>query len=103
MATRKDTELKLKTEDQEIDEELDKLVDDMTVAVQRVVKKWNGPTVAVTLPEPFDPGDGVKIDRYEHVTIANEQDETCYKVLRGETVDVPVPVFMALKAKYPKI
>jgi len=101
MATRKEIELNTKPEDK--DEELGQLVDDMTVAVQKLQKKWNGPTVNVVLPEPFDPGDGAKIDRYEHVTIANEEKEDCYKVLRGETVPVPVPVFMALKAKYPKI
>ena len=55
------------------------------------------------LPALEDSGDGgLKVDQYEHVTIANEDKETCYKVLRGEHVPVPVPVFMALKARYPK-
>ena len=48
-------------------------------------------------------GDGLKVDQYEHVTIANEKEETIYRVHRGERVSVPVPVFMALKEKYPKI
>jgi len=60
--------------------------------------------VTVFLPALEDSGSGgMKVDQYEHVTIANEEKETCYKVLRGENVEVPVPVFIALKARYPKI
>ena len=76
--------------------------DSMTVAVKHEERKYSGPYASVTLPE-MQPGDSnAKIDPYEHVTIANEQGEECYKVLRGEMVDVPVPVFMVLKARYPK-
>ena len=57
-------------------------------------------TVEVLLPELPGGGDGVKVDQYEHVTIANEEKEICYKVHRGERVQVPIPVFMALKEKY---
>ena len=57
-------------------------------------------TVEVLLPELPGGGDGVKVDQYEHVTIANEEKEVCYKVHRGERVQVPIPVFMALKEKY---
>ena len=57
-------------------------------------------TVEVLLPELPGGGDGVKVDQYEHVTIANEEKEMCYKVHRGERVHVPIPVFMALKEKY---
>ena len=63
-----------------------------------------GPYVDVFLPALEDSGNGgMKVDQYEHVTIANEVKETCYKVLRGEHVSVPVPVFIALKERYPKI
>ena len=57
-------------------------------------------TVEVLLPELPGGGDGVKVDQYEHVTIANEEKEICDKVHRGERVQVPIPVFMALKEKY---
>lgn len=96
MATKKEVELSKR-------EETEAVQDDMTVAVSRMIDKYNGPTVEVILPELPGSGDGsTKVDPYEHVTIANEEKETCYKVLRGESVPVPVPVFMALKAKYPK-
>lgn len=63
--------------------------------------KW--PMVPVFIPALEDSGNGMKVDQYEHVTIANEQKEDCYKVLRGERVEVPVPVFLQLKERYPKI
>lgn len=61
------------------------------------------PMVTVTIPPLLDSGNGVKVDQYEHVTIANEVKEDCYKVLRGEPVEVPVPVYVALKERYPKL
>jgi hypothetical protein len=65
---------------------------------------YKGPKVTVLLPRLEDSGDeGIQVDQYEHVTIANEKKETCYKVLRGEPVDVPVPVFIELKKRYPKL
>ena len=65
--------------------------------------KETGPTVEVYLPELPGGGDGVKVDQDEHVTIANEEHETCYKVHRGERVQVPISVFMVLKEKYPNL
>ena len=65
---------------------------------------YTGPTVDIFIPELEDSGsNGLKVDQYEHVTIANEEKETCYRVRRGERVSVPVPVFLALKERYPKI
>jgi len=76
----------------------------LTVGIPKEQPKYQGPRVTVMLPLLDDPGDGgIKVDQYEHVTIANERGETCYKVRRGEPVEVPVPVFMILKARYPKI
>ena len=61
------------------------------------------PMVSVFLPALEDNGsNGLKVDQYEHVTIANEQKETCYKVRRGEHVEVPVSVFCVLKERYGK-
>lgn len=78
--------------------------DTLTTAVQKTDESYKGPYVDVFLPELEGGGaDGVKVDQYEHVTIANEKKETIYRVHRGERVSVPVPVFMALKEKYPKI
>ena len=98
MASRKEIELNKREALEETEP-----MDDMTVAVEKATEKYQGPTVEVILPELPGSGDGsTKVDPYEHVTIANMEKETCYKVLRGESVPVPVPVFMALKAKYPK-
>ena len=37
------------------------------------------------------------------MTLSNEEGKEIFLVHRGEYVDVPVPVFMALKEKYPKL
>lgn len=75
---------------------------DLTTAVPVKREKYKGPMVPVFLPE-LEGGEGLKVDQYEHVTIANDQKEDIWHVRRGESVMVPVPVFMALKEKYPKI
>lgn len=77
--------------------------DNITVQTPEEKPDYTGPYVEVFLPVIEDGGNnGMKVDQYEHVTIANEKKETCYKVLRGERVPVPVPVFMALKERYGK-
>ena len=78
-------------------------LDGLTTVSEERQKIYNGPMVPVFLPALEDSGNGVKVDQYEHVTIANEYGETCWKVLRGETVEVPVPVYIILKGRYPKI
>ena len=95
----------------ELDEELERadeklsnaLNSSLTVAVPVKKEEESGPRVTVFLPKLLDDDNGVKVDQYEHVTIANERGEMCYKVLRGEYVDVPIAVFIALKEKYPKL
>jgi len=79
-------------------------IDPLTTTTPEKQAVYNGPYVPAFIPALEDSGsNGLKVDQYEHVTIANEQKETCWKVLRGETVEVPVPVFLQLKQKYPKI
>ena len=63
--------------------------------------KW--PMVRVFLPAPENAGDGSKVDMYEHVTIANEKGQKIWYVLRGEWTEVPVPVYIVLKEKYPNL
>ena len=86
-------------------EELEMLEDDgLTVKMEEKDDKPKGPTVTIFLPELEDPGsEGLKVDQYEHVTIANEVKETNYRIHRGEWVEVPVPVYVQLKNKYPKL
>jgi len=97
----------LEEDDDDLDEasEIDSgsMLDNMTFAVKKEDKSYKGPTVDVFLPELPGGEDGVKVDQYEHVTIANERKETIYHIHRGETVSVPVAVYQVLKAKYPKI
>ena len=83
----------------------DIIIDDpMTIVSPVKEESYQGPMVDVFLPALEDNGQGgMKVDQYEHVTIANEKGETCYKVLRGEHVQVPVPVFVMLKERYPKL
>ena len=97
--------------EEEFDEEFEQVSADMqkafdsslTVAVPIKKEEDNAPRVTVFLPKLLDDDNGVKVDQYEHVTLANERGEICYKVLRGEYVEVPIPVFIALKEKYPKL
>ena len=51
-----------------------------------------------------DSGDsGLSVDQYEHVTISNEVRDQTYYIHRGEWVEVPVNVYIILKAKYPDL
>ena len=78
--------------------------DSLTVAVPRKEETNDEPRVPVFIPALEDPGsEGIKVDQYEHVTIANEEGEKTYYVLRGERTEVPVSVFMVLKERYPKL
>lgn len=78
-------------------------MDSLTSAVGQKKPGYTGPYVDVFLPA-LEGGDeeGIKVDQYEHVTIANEDREDIYYVLRGERVSVPVPVYMVLKERYGK-
>lgn len=76
---------------------------DMTVAVKKEEKKYDGPMTSVKLPKLENiGGGGMMVDQYEHVTISNETGLEQYKVQRGVRVDVPVPVFLQLYEKYGK-
>ena len=78
--------------------------DNMTIAVPQKERTDGGPRVQVYLPPLEDPGEaGIKVDQYEHVTLSKEMGEKVYYVKRGEHVDVPVPVFLALKERYPNL
>lgn len=77
--------------------------DSMTVAVPRKDTTYKGPYVRIILPKLMDDGGDKKVDQFEHVSIANEMGEKVFYVKRGEWVDVPVPVFMVLKARYPEL
>ena len=74
--------------------------DPLVAAVPRKVEVTEEPTTTVNLPE-LPGGDGsMKVDLYEHVTIANEEKEECFKVKRGEPVEVSIPVFIQLKNRH---
>ncbi len=71
----------------------------LTVAVPDKKDENAEQRTRIILPKLIGDEDGLTVDQYEHVTIANERGEICYKVLRGEYVDVPLYVFMILKQK----
>lgn len=75
----------------------------LTIIAPEKKDEYNGPTVDIFLPALEEGGSGMKVDQYEHVTIANEHGEKHYKVHRGEHVTVPVPVYIAMKEKYPNL
>ena len=81
------------------------LDDPTTVKVADKQQKYTGPTVTIYLPSLEEEGSGVKVDQYEHVTIANEDREQHWKIRRGTYVDVPVPVYAVLKesGRYPNL
>ena len=96
----------LEDEDIEMEEEenLSSSLDDgITVKVEEQKQYYSGPMVDVFLPRLEEEGSGVKVDQYEHVTIAKEAREWTWRVRRGEHVSVPVPVFVQLKNKFPDI
>ena len=81
-----------------------KIEDGLTIEVVHEDKGYKGPYVSVFLPELEGGGEeGIKVDQYEHVTIANEQGEKQWHVKRGEHVDIPVEVFCVLEARYPNL
>ena len=94
--------------EEELEEEYEELSPDfsasMTMAIPKEEKKNDEIRVSVFLPELDDPNDGgIKVDQYEHVTIANEVGERHDRVKRGEHVEVSLSTFMTLKEKYPKL
>ena len=108
MAARKSAELNVE-ENVEIEKDNEpdygdvSLDDSMTVKIAEKQPGYKGPMVNIYLPKLEEEGSGVKVDQYEHVTIANEAREWTWHVQRGVRVDVPVPVFVQLKNKYPDI
>lgn len=74
--------------------------DGITTAVVKEKKTDETPRVRVFIPASEDSGNGAKLDPYEHVTINGELP---VYVRRGEYVDVPVPVFMQLRNRYPNL
>ena len=76
----------------------------LTVKAAEPKKEAKGETVRIFIPALEDSGsEGLTVDQYEHVTIANMLKEKITYVRRGEYVDVPVSVFVALKEKYPNL
>ena len=57
------------------------------------------PKVSIFIPKMTDDMTNARIDNTEHVTING----VTTLVQRGVHVDVPVPVFEALKVKYPDL
>lgn len=72
--------------------------DSLTAVTSATMEKDNTPRVRVFIPEHQSSSD-VAIDPYEHVTIKGETT----LVRRGEWVSVPVPVFLQLRNRYPKL
>ena len=90
--------------EQDIDQEVETFDDGLTIHIEEKPSGYKGPMVQVFIPALEDSGSaGLKVDQYEHVTIANEEKETIYYVKRGVRVDVPVPVFILLKERYPNL
>ena len=80
--------------------------DALTIVSPEKEEEYKGPMTDVFLPLLEDSGtNGLKVDQYEHVTIANEKNEMHWKIRRGIHVDVPVPVYCILKesGRYPNI
>ena len=81
-----------------------KPVNDGLTIVQEVKEKENkGPMVQIYLPKLEEEGNGVKVDQYEHVTLANEVNEDSKYIKRGERVDIDIPTFLVMKEKYPDL
>ena len=73
----------------------------LVVFAQQKKPDYTGPMVEVFLNKLEGDDGESKVDQFEHVTIANENKEYIYRVLRGVRVEVPVPVYIVLKQKHP--
>lgn len=73
--------------------------DGITVEVAEQQANEKQTTVRVFLPLMEDQESALEVDQTEYVTINGKT--TAIK--RGEYVDVPVPVFMQLRNKYPHL
>lgn len=75
-----------------------KNVDAITDAISAKTENDTTPRVRIYIhPRNEETQEGVKIDQYEHVTI---QGKTTL-VRRGEHVDVPVPIYLQLRNRFP--
>ena len=78
--------------------------ENITYAVPKPEEKPEEIRVRIMLPvREEDSAPGLNVDRFEHVTISNEQGEQTVYVKRGEWVDVTIPVFVQLRNRYPNI
>ena len=77
--------------------------DGLTIVQEVKEEKAKVPTVQIYLPKLEEEGNGVKVDQYEHVTIANENKEETFYVKRGERVDIPINAYVVMKEKYPDL
>lgn len=73
--------------------------DDITVEVAAPQPEEQKAAVRVFLPLLEDQDTSMEIDQTEYVTINGKTTA----IRRGEYVDVPVPVFMQLRNKYPHL
>ena len=81
-----------------------KVEDSLTIQAAPVEEAAKQTMVRIFLPKLEDSGDsGLSVDQYEHVTISNEEKDQTYYIHRGEWVEVPVNVYIILKAKYPDL
>lgn len=76
-----------------------KKTDGITVETPVVQAPEKEPTVRVFIPKMQDQESEVEVDQTEYVTINGKNTA----VRRGEYVDVPVPVFLQLKNRYPNL
>lgn len=73
--------------------------DGLTVVTETKEENNEEPRVRVFIAPPEEADSGIKTDPYEHVTINGNTT----LIRRGEYVDVPVPVYIQLRNKYPHI
>lgn len=75
-----------------------KNVDAITDVISAKTEIDTTPRVRIYIrPRNEETQEGVKIDQYEHVTI----DGKTTLIRRGEHVDVPVPVYLQLRNRFP--
>jgi dUTPase len=75
-----------------------KTVDNITAVTSAAETVDNTPRVRIFIPpRQEETMEGVKIDQYEHVTLEGETT----LIRRGEHVEVPVPVYLQLRNRFP--
>ena len=78
-------------------------VDSITIKVEPEAPKEEEVRVPIKLPLREEDSSGIVTEKYEHLTIGNEEGENHCRIKRGVPTEVTVDQFILLRQRYPDI